>query len=211
LHPCKERRSERIPSLAPVFEALKRMRDPRSRKACRTRALVLVKVASLARAIDLSYWRFDSLKFDTDGFTVTAARTKGRPEERSFRVYRFLDQPELCPVTALEEYVNVMSTFDRCEFVWRAVKSPFRVITADRISSSVNDFLKSVSGDFKSHLLRAASASIAAAGGVSLDSIQVAGGWRSAATMLQYYVRRPDAEEQVQQAVFAGVLGTWLG
>lgn len=205
-NPRPERRSERLPSLKPLFSLLEGNRAEQRRDVCRDRALVLLKLVTLARAVDLSYWLTNSVVITRESLTVVAERTKGRAVAHTFVVYRFTDQPLLCPVAAFEDYWRLFEGLSQDKYVWRAIRRPFAAVTADTISRVVSDVLIKAGIDLRSHSLRASSASAAAAQGVPLDAIQAAGYWRSAATMLDHYIRRPDASEEVQRAVYRSML-----
>jgi hypothetical protein len=205
-NPRPERRSERLPSLRPLFTLLEGNRQAERRDVCRARALVLLKLVTLARAVDMSYWLTASIVVTDTTLRVTAERTKGRSVAHTYEVHRFADKPALCPVAAFEDYWRLLRGLSTDKYVWRAIKRPFGGVSADTISRVVSSTLAEAGIDLRSHGLRASSASTAAAHGVPLDAIQAAGHWSSAETMLEYYIRRPDASDEVQRAIYASML-----
>lgn len=115
-------------------------KEPEARRVpARGRALVLLKLVTLARSFDMQWWLSETVRCSEEGLRVTAERTKGRNKPHHYKVPRCKETPELCPVAAFERYWRIYTANGMPEnkYVWRAVTSPYKNVTADTISSAV--------------------------------------------------------------------------
>lgn len=183
---------------------------PDRRLEARAKALVLCKLASLARAFDMFHWLAESVRISDEGLRVKAERTKGRNKERDFRIARCAEVPELCPVAAFERYWALYAPDGEApgKYVWYSVKKrngKFYNLSADSISRAVHEVLEAAgyeTDELRPHGLRNAGASIARKNGASLEAVKAQGGWRSWETMMKHYVHPGDFATQVAKAIY---------
>lgn len=203
--PVHDHRADSIPSIQPLFAWLSASRDSTSRKASRLRAIVLCRFVTLARSKDMEGWLADTLEIRDDKIIVRTERTKGRAASRSYIIPRYPDDAGRCPYTAFIDYWSLMRTLGSSRYVWRAITSPFERVRADSIGRITREALEAagISSDtVKPHKLRMVATSQALALGAPADEVQTAGGWRSAQTLYDFYVRRPEAGANVARVLF---------
>lgn len=184
---------------------------PERRSEARARALVLCKLASLARSFDMQHWLADSVRIDADCLKVCAERTKGRNKKHNYRIVRCAEVPDLCPVAAFERYWAIY-TKDGAppdKYVWYTIvkrdRRGYHSITADSIARVVRDVITEAgyeNDELKPHGLRNAGASIARKNGASLEAVKAQGGWQSWETMMKHYVHPGDFARQVAMAIY---------
>lgn len=203
--PVRDHRADPIPSLQPLFAWLATSRDPASRRVSRIRAVTLCRFVTLARSKDMEGWLAESVRVSNDSIVILTERTKGQPTSRSYIIPRYTDNDGLCPYTAFLDYWSLMRSLGTSTFVWRAITQPFDRISADTIGRITREALEAAgirSDQVRPHSLRAVAASQALALGAPSDEVQTAGGWRSAQTMYDFYVRRPEAGANVARVLF---------
>lgn len=200
-----------VPSLTALWNHLKvlKERDPQSRIDARARAIILLRLATLARSYDLQYWLTESVKIDKDHAEVTAERTKGNPVSRRYTLPRVMAEDAfkraLCPVAALEHYLSLYKDLGSAKYLWRKVVQPFSNVKHDTIRSAVQKALTEAgysSDVIKPHGLRGVGASLARKGGATLEAVKAAGGWRSWETMLNFYLHVGDFHTVVAEAIY---------
>jgi len=202
-----------VPPLDRLFAELRRLGDapPERRLEARAKALVLCKLASLARSFDMQHWLSASVRIDENCMRVTAERTKGRNKRHEYRIVRCINVPSLCPVAAFERYWALYNKdgMQPDKYVWCAIvkrkKGGYHSITADSIARVVSDVIKSAgyeADELRPHGLRNAGASIARRHGATLEAVKAHGGWRSWETMLQHYMHPGDFARQVAEAIY---------
>lgn len=198
-----ELRSQFVIPAAHVW--LSTSRNPTSRKVSRIRAIVLCRFVTLARSKDLEGWLADTLEIRDDKIIVRTECTKGTAASRSYIIPRYTDDASRCPYTAFIDYWSLMRTLGSSPYVWRAITRPFERVKADSIGRITREALEAagISSDaLKPHKLRMVATSQALALGAPADEVQTAGGWRSAQTMYDFYVRRPEAGANVARVLF---------
>lgn len=200
-----------VPSLDRLWARLHELEevDPGNRKAARARALVLLRLATLARSFDMENWRSDSVVIRADGMQVVAERTKHNPAPKTYRIPRVISEDaekrRLCPVAAFERYRDAYCNIRVCDYVWRAVKAPFQRIKADTIASATKEVLVDAGytrEELLPHGLRSVGATLARQGGATLEAVKQAGGWKSWETMLNYYLHAGDFGTIVAEAIY---------
>lgn len=195
-----------VPDLGKLFRHIQDLGSapPERRKEARAVALVLLKLTTMARAFDMSWWRSDSVQITEKGLHVTAERTKGWTRPKKYFIPRCRAVPSLCPVAAFERYWKLYAGTNR-DYVWRAVVSPFDCIEADTISGIVRRVIEDAGfskEELTAHGLRNAGASIARKNGASLEAVKQQGGWKSWETMMNHYLHAGDFGNQVACAIY---------
>lgn len=205
IEPAVDKRSDPLLPLEPFFAWMRRPVDRDRREQCRRRALFMCRFFTLERSKDIAGWLVDSIVITDDSLTVRTEATKRRPISRTYVLKRVTDT-SLCPVRAFEDYWRLLKDTATHKYVWRAIRRPFGRITPSTVSRIIKEALRDAGIDptlFKPHELRRLAASHAAAAGLPLDEIQSAGGWASLQTMLDFYIRRPDAGLRVAATLLA--------
>lgn len=202
--PRHDRRADPIPSLEKLLVWLLHSRDKTSMKMCRSRAIILCRMVTLARSKDIAGWLASSVSFEEDSVTVRTERTKRKARSRSYILPRLPDCEELCPYTAFADYWSLMKDKSSDQYVWRAVRHPYEALSADSVGRISREALREAgysSTELRSHDLRMVSASLVIRNGGQPGSLQVAGGWESYQTMDECYIRRPEAAQDVAQLI----------
>ncbi|XP_038062756.1 uncharacterized protein LOC119733242 [Patiria miniata] len=103
----------------------------------------------------------------------------------------FSENPDLCIVTNLSEYIKRTSIVRGEEKVlFISFQKPFKALSRDSISRWIKDMLKSAGIDtsvFTAHSVRSASTSAAATAGVPIQLILQTAGWSGAQTFAKFY------------------------
>lgn len=120
----------------------------------------------------------------------------------------FTERIDICPATALQEYLKKTSQFrpEGEERMFITFKKPFHAATAQSISRWIKKTME-VSGidvsTFSGHSTRHASTSAAARRGVNIESIRKAAGWSRNSTVFANFYNRPLLEEdEFAEAIF---------
>ncbi|XP_068726484.1 uncharacterized protein [Montipora capricornis] len=109
----------------------------------------------------------------------------------SITISEFEQDPRICPLTALQEYLDRIQGLrngEQCLFI--SYVKPHRAVSRDTISRWAKSVLESFGIDshkFSAHSTRAAAASRAKQKDVPLDVILAHVGWRSAETFRKFY------------------------
>jgi len=188
--PAAARQTEAL-DIAPLLQYLRAMEPGDRREAARKKALVLVKIVTLARSADMANWLASSVKFNADGsLSVAAQRTKSsQARQVAYTIKPLPADPRLCPVTAFRAYWSLLQPLSQDQRVWRAIVAPFGGITADRIASEVRAVMREAGMQDSVHALRGAAATRAVAAGIGEEAVQQAGGWRSTEVFHDFYLR----------------------
>lgn len=186
---------EEFPDLEPLLAYVSRLDSATRRVDARCKAIVLLKIVTMARAADMARWLADSVEIlDTGELRITGHKTKNVADRQTFFTVQPLpSDPALCPVKAFKDYWALLGDKSSSTFIWRAVTSPFDAITADTIGRIVRDAMSAAGIDvakFQPNSLRGAAATRAVdSGRLPVDTVQSAGHWSSARVFHQHYLR----------------------
>ena len=161
-------------------------------------------LCSASRSSDLSRLSVNHVKFfpSRTVFLPTGLAKQSRsthlPQEISFSKF---EDPNLCPVDCLQQYLVVTSAF-RCrsednswvpDRLFLSISKPHNPVMPSTIARWLKSVLSSAGVDttlFSAHSTRGASASKAAMSGVTLQTILHTADWSSAGTFKKFYYRR---------------------
>jgi len=167
------------------------------RKDKRAKAIVLLKLASITRADDLSKIVESTMVFSEESLSFLMKGIKSDSINFSERVtiHRFKDDIRVCPVLAMEEYLRDLRTVcsEVAEIgVFRGIVRPFKVLSAVTIAKQTLEVMKAAGIDvnkFGAHSTRGAAASKALNKGSSVEQVMAAGRWSSWEVFNRFYNR----------------------
>lgn len=182
-----------FPDLSPLLEYLSRL-DKTRRVDMRCKAIVLLKIVTLARSADMARWLADSVQFANSGeLYIVMAKAKNIQEQQTRLTIRPLEgNKDLCPVEAFRNYWNLLGGASKATSVWRSVVEPFGSVSADTISRVTRNAMEAAGMDvekFKANALRGAAVTRAVDSGLSPEELRQQGRWKSARVFHTFYLR----------------------
>jgi len=118
-------------------------------------------------------------------------QTRRRVHQKPIELLAFKDEPDLCIVTTLKEYLNRTKPLrgnDTQLFI--SLQKPHRGVSTDTISRWIRDVLDTVNIDtsvFSAHSTRGASTSAAKQAKIPIKTIMDAAGWSRPTTFANFY------------------------
>lgn len=157
-----------------------------------------------------------SMAFSDQGVKWALAKPRKAQRQSALKVFslkRLSSQSNICPVACLGAYVKASDErrkdAEGCLFV--RTRSPFKAIGASTVSRWVKVLLTEASIDttvYSAHSTRGASASKAAASGVSVENILRSGGWASESVFSRHYRRWLETGTDVADSILIGGNGS---
>lgn len=183
-----------FPDLSPLLEYLLHL-DKTRRVDARCKAIVLLKIVTLARSADMARWLASSVQFmDSGELHLVMAQAKNIQEQQTKLVVRPLESnKDLCPVEAFRDYWKLLGGASTATFVWRSVVHPFESVSADTISRVTRRAMEDAGMDvekFQANALRGAAVARAVDSGFcSPEDLRQQGHWKSAQVFYTFYLR----------------------
>jgi integrase len=164
------------------------------RKGLRDRALILVGFFAALRRSELVGLNIEDIEFVPEGAILTIRKSKTDQEGRGREVaIGYAKRAELCPVRALQAYLNALGRTTGPLFVsMRKSQYTQKRLSAYAVALIVKDYADRLGFDpqlFGGHSLRAGFATTAALMGATEDEIAFQTGHKSL-TVLRGYIRR---------------------
>lgn len=178
------------------------------------KAVTLLALTTLLRGAELASIKFDS--FFASRYRASFVLGRPRKSQRSgslhsITVKAWRDNSIICPVTALEAYIEHTTEIRRHSSgnaLFIGCKKPHGPVTSSTVGHWIKQQLKEAGVDttiFSAHSTHGAAASRAAFVGVPIVAVLAQGHWASQSTFARFYHRTvDDVSESVGQAVLRG-------
>lgn len=181
-----------------------------------SKAVMLLALTSLCRVSELACISRISIAFSDQGGKWALAKPRKAQRQSALKVFslkRLSSQANICPVACLEAYVKASDERrkDTEGGLFVSTRSPFKTIGASTVSRWVKVLLTEAGIDttvYSAHSTRGASASKAAASGVSVENILRSGGWASESVFARHYRRGLETETDVADSILIGGNGS---
>lgn len=161
---------------------------------------ILLALCTAHRVQTISLIRTKNINITNDGIKIVITdiiktSAPGRDQPVLFLPY-FKDKPNICPATALEDYL-VMTKTNRSKNIQNlfvTFRRPYKTASTQSISRWIKDVLQSSGVDvavFGAHSTRHAATSAARANGVPIDVIRKKAGWTNSSQIFAKFYNRP--------------------
>ena len=188
-------------------DAMARAVDKSRTAGARDVALILTAFAMACRSQELANLRIQDVdRRDPNTYIVRVVQGKTRASSREGRLDRFDGQPDVCPVRAMDAWLDTLARYGQADpkmplfpGVNRAGQ-PTGKMTAVAVSSAFKRAGERAEIGFPvtGHSMRAGFATAALAAGVDLRSLAVIGGWEVTSSVVHRYDRR-DIEDAMSR------------
>lgn len=173
---------------------------------------ILLALCTAHRVQTISLIKTNNISITNNGISIAITdviktSAPGREQPLLFLPY-FRDNPNICPATALEDYLFVTKSYRSVttQNLFLTFHRPFKIASAQTISRWIKDVLHTSGVDvsvFGAHSTRHAATSAARASGVSLDTIRKRAGWTSTSqTFAKFYNRPLTADDDFARSIF---------
>ena len=181
-----------------------------SLKLLTQKTAILLALASPKRVSELASLSLTKLQKGRDRWIFHLGMTKNRTmggDSHSAEYARFRSDPEICPVSTLEVYLDRTDYRDRSENVLISFVSPFGAVTPPTISRWIKDVLTSAGFEaYGAHSTRAAATSAAHRAGLSAPQIMKAANWAPGGSTFERFYLKGTVVDSFQNKVLSSRL-----
>ena len=144
----------------------------------------------LSMNLDMVVYYPNSMVFPLDAYPKTYSLMNNLESLRFITVRKFLDNPNICPVLALQAYIRKTSLIRTTRKVFITCQSPFRAIANFTLRHWILTGLNDAGIDIMKYIVsstRHASSSKAYYVGVSVDAVMLRAGWTNVSSFVTHY------------------------
>jgi hypothetical protein len=145
--------------------------------------------------------KLKDIKITEDSLTMISTAPK-EGEYKITTIDRFKENPSICPVTAVEDYINATKNLRHreSEALFVFLRKPYKDCSEDTLGRWTKEILQEAGIKITPHKIRSAATTQALQGGMPLEQIIEKANWTNCQTFKKHYWR-PGGKEPVRMNV----------